>query len=69
MSRGVTIDPPHDREGGASREDARAVIAALREPASDVVEAAFDGTSFASAQRFEIIAGWRKMIDTILEEK
>lgn len=48
--------------------EARAAIAAMREPTAEMVKAAFDSVDFQSASESEIEDGWQSMIDAALKE-
>jgi uncharacterized protein with gpF-like domain len=50
-----------------AEEFARAVIAAMREPTYQMVEAAYSGSDFQAASEREIRSGWRSMIEAVLD--
>jgi hypothetical protein len=55
--------PPTDEE----IDDARAAIAAMREPTPEMSEAAFQIEASGYSQRTLLEAGWRAMIDAALD--
>ncbi len=63
----VAFDDLHDSLKVQIIDHARAAIKAMREPTDDMVEKAFDGSTFQCAGDDEITEGWRVMIDQALK--